>query len=610
MSFIGELKRRNVLRVGAAYAVVSWLIIQVAGTTFPAFGFSSTAFRAVIVLLVIGFFPTVILAWVFQLTLDGFKLDREVDQTKSISRITARHLDRVIMVVLVLALGYFAVDKFVLTPQRQADLQQETTAAIEQAREQGRTEALVKSYGEKSIAVLPFLDMSTDQDQEYFSDGISEELLNLLAKIPKLRVISRTSAFSFKGEAIEIPDIAEQLNVAHILEGSVRKSGNRIRITAQLIDARSDTHIWSETYDRELEDVFAIQDEIAATVVEKLRITLLDSVPKVQEANPEAYALFLQARHMSRQGTAEAWEQSNALYRKGLEIYPDYPPALVLLSINHMNQVVSGVIPPETGIAAAREFAADALEIDPDYAPAHARLGLLALYFDNDPEGAARHYERALQLDPGNANITANAAILLASLNRLDEAITLTEFTIARNPINAVQHYNLGAIYLRAGRWQDAIDSLNTSLDLSPTRSLTHYAIGEALILNNDAAAAVEEMRQERSAVFRLMGLVMAHYSLGEQETSNQLLAELVDKHGDTVASLVATAQAHRNEVDQAFESLYKAKGTGDPYLSSMVDVPFFKNLHSDPRWTPFLESIGKSPAQLGKIKFEVTIPK
>ena len=240
-SFIAELRRRNVLRVGAAYLAVAWLLIQVAQTVLPAFGFGS-AVRVVIVVLAIGLVPALIFGWVFELTPDGWKRESEVDR-QSLTPRSGRRLDRVIIGMLALALGYFAVDKFVFNPQRER-------AVADAARAEGRTESLVKSYGEKSIAVLPFIDLSPNQDQEYFSEGISEELLNLLAKIPQLRVISRSSAFSYKGKDVKLAQVAEELNVAHVLEGSVRKSGNKVRITAQLIEARSDTHLWSNTWDR------------------------------------------------------------------------------------------------------------------------------------------------------------------------------------------------------------------------------------------------------------------------------------------------------------------------------------------------------------------------
>ncbi len=291
MSFLNELKRRNVLRVAIVYLAGSWLLIQVLETLFPIFGLAETSIRIVVIILAIGFIPAVAISWVFELTPEGIKRDEDVDRSAAASIAAGENFDRIVIVVLVLALGYFAVDKFVLDPAR--DVEQ-----IQEAQKQARTEALVRSYGDKSIAVIPFINMSPDPEQAYFADGISEELLNLLAKIRELRVISRSSGFSYKGKDIDITTVSKELNVAHVLEGSVRKSGNKIRITVQLIDARTDTHLWSETYDRTLDDVFVIQDEIAAEVVARLKIELLGSAPIAKKVNPQAFALYLKARRI------------------------------------------------------------------------------------------------------------------------------------------------------------------------------------------------------------------------------------------------------------------------------------------------------------------------
>src|SRR5438874_814102 len=269
---------------------------------------------------------------------------------------------------------------------------------------------------EKSIAVLPFVNMSEDKANEYFSDGISEELLNLLAKVPPLQVTARTSSFAFKGKETGIPEIARTLHVAHVLEGSVRKAGNSVRITAQLIKAGTDTHLWSQTYDRKLDDIFAVQDEIAADVVKQLKITLLGAAPKARTTDPEAYALYLQARQLGRQNTVEAYKQSDALYRKVLAIDPRSAPAWDGLARNFASETTIGLLPNTEGYAQAREAAVRALAIDPDYAPAHAQLGWIAMYGDSDLVGAAQHLERALALDPADMSVLATSATLLQSL--------------------------------------------------------------------------------------------------------------------------------------------------------------------------------------------------
>jgi TolB-like protein/cytochrome c-type biogenesis protein CcmH/NrfG len=609
MSLLAELKRRNVLRVGAAYVVVAWLLIQVAETIFPLFGFDDTPARIVVIVLVIGFVPALIFAWVFELTPEGLKKEIDVDRSQSVAPHTGKKLDRMIIVALVLALGYFAFDKFVLHPQREAELAEQKAEAVDQARQAGRTEALVESYGDKSIAVLAFDDMSPEGDQEYLSDGIAEELLNLLAKIPELRVISRSSAFSYKGKDIKLVEVADELNVAHILEGSVRKAGNRIRITAQLIEARSDTHLWSDTYDRTLDDVFAVQDEIAAMVVGQLKIKLLGEAPHAQETDPEAYALYLQARHLGHQITVQSLEQARVLLEQALAIDPDYAAAWSGLATNYARQAGNGLLPYDEGYARAREAAEKALAIDPDYAPAHASLGWIAMTRE-DLSAAARHFERALQLAPSNLDVLGNAAGLLKYLGRLEQAIEVEEFGAAGDPLNPISHSNLGNGYLAVGLWDEAIASYTTALRLSPGNIGSHYWIGTALVFKGETEAALAAMQREESGPLHLVGLAMAYHALGNAAASDAALADLVEKYEQEWAYNIAYLLAYRGEADRAFEWLDKAVQYRDPGVPQILLRPEFWPIHADPRWLPFLESIGKSPAQLDAIEFAVTLPR
>jgi len=601
-----------VLRVAAAYVVVAWLAIQVVETIFPAFGFTDAAIRITTIVFGIGLIPTTIFAWAFELTPEGLKKETEVDRSGSITPHIGKKLDRVIMLVLAVALGYFAFDKFVLEPQREAeqlsDLEEQKTTEVAQARQQGRTEALVESYGEKSIAVLPFVNMSSDIEQEYFSDGISEELLNLLARIPELRVISRTSAFSYKGKDIKLAQVAEELNVAHILEGSVRKAGNKLRITAQLIEARSDTHLWSETYDRQLDDIFAIQDEIAATVVAQLKITLLGAAPTIKETAPEAYALFLQGRNLSRQFNQASLEQAVVLLQQALEIDPDYAAAWNQLSSVYRGLQRVAVLPVDEGRLLQREVVNKALEIDPEYAPAHAALSFFADAWDNDLPAAARYMQRALILEPANTEIVHRAAALMNSLGRLDEAIALGEFVAARDPVNSLGHLSLAGSYRDAGRLDEAVVSYSTLLSLSPDASFAHYNIGTAHLLKGEPQAALEAMQRENTD-WRLIGLPMVYHTLDRTEESDAALAELIELDEQGWTYNIAYIQAWRGEDDHAFEWLDKAVQYKDSGLSSIAVNNLFSNIHDDPRWLPFLESIGRSPAQLAAIKFKVTLP-
>jgi tetratricopeptide (TPR) repeat protein len=422
-------------------------------------------------------------------------------------------------------------------------------------------------------------------------------------------VISRSSAFSYKGKDLKLAQVAAELNVAHILEGSVRKAGQRVRITAQLIEASSDSHLWSETYDRQLDDIFAIQDEIAATVVEQLKVTLLGAVPQVQETDAKAYALYLQARHLGRQVTAEGFEQSIALYEQALAIDPEYADAWDGLAGNYVNQAAMGLLPVAEGYTMARAAVERALAIDPDHAAAHDSLGWIAMMHDHDLAQSARHFERALELDPGDPRIIGHAAELLISLGRLDEAIALEEYYVARDPVNPAGHGNLGLKYLYAGRWDEAIAVFQTALRLSPGRLVAHYGIGAALLMKGEAGAALAAMQQESLEDARLLGLAQVHHTLGDLAASDAALAVVIEKHEKDAAYYIAVVLAWRNEADRAFEWLDRAVAYSARGLSAIAVQPEFGNLHDDPRWLPFLESIGKAPAQLDAIEFKVTLP-
>lgn len=602
MLIFQELKRRNVFRVGAAYIVVAWLIIQVAETIFPLFGFDETPARIVVIVLAVGFIPALILAWVFELTPEGLKKDEDVDRSLAIGLSNARRLDRVIMVVLALALGYFAFDKFVLSESREAGI-------AEQARQEGRTEALVGSYGDKSIAVLAFDDMSEKGDQEYLSDGIAEELLNLLAKVPDLRVISRSSAFSFKGMNIEIPEIAKRLNVAHILEGSVRKSGDRLRITAQLIDARSDTHLWSETYDRVLDDVFAVQDDIAVTVARRLESTLLGEAPKRTPVDPTAYEILLESRYQSRFATPEGFLRSNELADMALEIVPDYVDAWVIKAKNYSNMAEAGVLPRDESYELAREAAAKALQLGPDQAGAHSVTAWVALYYLNDKVLAARHFERANQLDPSDPGLLSNAAAFLLQLRRFDKAIAVFEYVVERNPLNAISHFNLGQSYFAARRFDDAAEAFRSMLEISPEARGAHLWLSKALLLGGDAEAACEAANREPFEPFRKLARSLCTFELGQMEEADATLTWMMEKGASKFPYDIASVWAYRKDGERISEWIQKTINFRDNDIGDPVMDPLFDVALEDPLWKNLMQALGKSPAQLDSIQFDVVVP-
>jgi TolB-like protein/Tfp pilus assembly protein PilF len=598
--FFAELKRRRVFRVMAVYGVVAFAVLQVADILVPALRLPESFITAIALLAILGFPVAIVLAWALEMTPQGLKRTEGAAPGELAEIIAAPASKRWPAGVLALA-GMTALLAGAWYVGRQSV---SAPGADSTANAAGISSA--------SIAVLPFVNMSPDPEQEYFSDGISEELLNLLAKIPELQVAARTSSFSFKGQALEIPEIAARLNVAHVLEGSVRKSGNEVRITAQLIRADDGFHLWSETWDRSLDNIFQIQDEIASDVVEQLKVTLLGEEPTVEATDPEAYALFLQARQTGRQVTAEGYERSNALYERALEIEPEYAAAWTGLANNYTVQAGNlGVRSLDEGYRLAREAAKRALAIDPDYAPAYATLSRIASDYDKDLAGAARHMERALELDPQNLELLRQASFLAQYLGRVEEAIAIQEYIVAHDPVNAGARTTLGFRYWDAGRTDEAIASFGSALNLSPRQGFTHFGLEGALLQKGEPEEALRAIEQEPSEEWRLVGRVMAYHALGQAAESDAALAELLEIERETPgwAYNIAEVSAFRGEADRAFEWLHRAVQYNDPGLTGIPTDPMLANIRGDPRWLPFLESIGKAPEQLEAIEFEVRLP-
>jgi len=609
MSFFEELKRRNVGKVAILYVVASWLLLQVADVCVSLLGLPAWVGKAVFLFLALGFPLALIFSWAYEMTPEGLKREIDVDRDQAITSMTGSRINVLIVVMLALAIAAVIVDRLIpeSTPVAQTAFIDEVGETVPVSAQPPVNEES-PAAPEHSIAVLPFVNMSSDQEQEYFSDGLSEELLNLLAKVPELRVAARTSSFSLKGKELQISEVGEILNVAHVLEGSVRRSGNRVRITAQLIHADDGYHMWSETYDRTLEDIFAIQDEIANEVVAQLKVELLGATPTVEETDPEAYTLVLQARHLGYLGTEEGWRQAEALYDQALVIDPDYAAAWTGLASTYISQANKSERSFAEGYFLAREAATRALVIDPDYAAAHAQLGIIADLYDRDPAAAARHIGHALALDPTDPDIRKAAANFAASLGRVDEAIELLSYAINRDPVNAAAHRSLALCYVYARQFDRAIASFRTALVLSPGAIGSYGLLGRAILLNGDPVAALAVVEQEHSD-WILIELPVVYFALGQMDRSDAVLAELKDKYEQEAAVNIAAIHAYRDEPDEAFGWLDKAVASNDPGLSEIVGEPLFSKLYDDPRWSLFLERIGRSPSQLTAIVFETEIP-
>ena len=627
-NLFAELRRRNVLRMAGLYLIGSWLITQVAATLLPAFEAPPWTLRALVMVLVIGFVPTMMFSWIYELTPEGLKRDAEVPLEQSIADQTGRRIDRMILATLVLALAYFAVDKFVLAPSRSA---REIASAVDQANVASAAKGVVSPTSaastnpesvapagepsipsierDPSIAVLPLQDLSQAKDQEYFSDGITEELLDLLAKVPKLRVIARTSSFSYKGKDTPIAEIARVLHVAAVLEGSVRKSGQKVRITVQLIRASDSSHLWSETYDRTLDDIFKVQDDIAAAVVDKLRITLLGAVPTAKPVDPRIYPLILQANALIAQNNAAGNKQALSLSEQAVSLVPGEVRAWDALALVSFNQVSASERSIEEGLPQVRAAVERALSLDPNDATAHSLAGRIADVYDTDFVSAAAHYQRALSLDPTNSDVLYNVAVFLAGVGKVDAGITVMRYLVAHDPASARVHYRLGDLLQRARDFDGAIASERVALALSPQYNGAHNIISISLLAKGDAAGALVEAEAESSETWRAISVTAAYYAVGRKVESDAALSALIAKLEKDASYNIAYSYAFRGEVDRAFEWLDKAVQYKDGGLSEIVYEQFFDKMRSDPRWLPFLRRIGRAPEQLAKIEFKVTLP-
>lgn len=570
-----------------AYLLSAWLMIQVAATIFPYVGLSGSAVQMVIILAAIGFFPFLVFAWLFEFTPEGLRREKDIHRSVELVKATRRKMDVAIIAVLLTGLGYFAFDKFVLDPRRDA-------AMVESAVQTAVTRATKETEApiDASLAVLPFVNMSSDPEQEYFADGLSEELLNLLARVPELRVAARTSSFSFKGEKVEIPEVAERLNVAYILEGSVRKSGDRVRIVAQLIRGKDGYHLLSETYDRTLSDIFAVQDEIAAAVVESLKLKILGERPKARVADPDAYALFLQGRYFNDRRDQENWDKSAQAYRRALEIDPDYAEAWAGLSITIAQQASWGFVDLDEGMIEAREAAHRALALDQNLPEAHISLGWIRMVYDWDWHGADSAYQTAIRLAPGNATALSAAGVLALTLGRLDEAVELDLRAIALDPLRQAGHANLGLVLLHALRLEEAGERYLHLLDLNPEYPGAHMRLGQVLLLQGQPEEAHEMILKDSDEWWQDYALPLVLHALGRDDEADQATLAFIEKHADGPFQ-AAEILAWRGDTDQAFIWLDRAFAARDSGLHEILHNPFLASLVEDERWQPFIDRLG-----------------
>jgi len=545
MPLFNELSRRNVVRVGIAYAVIGWIVAQVAEFAFENFGAPDWVLKTVVVLLLLGLPLALFFAWAFEMTPEGVKKEKDVDRAVSITPHTGRKIDWT-------------------------------------------------DNGQRTIAVLPFINLSDDSEQEYFSDGLSEELLNLLAQIPELRVTSRTSAFSFKGKDATIAEIGRTLGVEHVLEGSVRRSGDTIRITAQLIEVSTDTHVWSDSWDRDFQDVFVIQDEIAEFVVGALKIQLLGEAPRTDTTSPEAYTLYLQSKALADQYTATGFLQAEAIVRRLLAIDSTYVPAWVLLARIYAQGSGTAAWQPHEAFPKSRAAVMEALRLDPDSAQAHAALSAIASDYDYDMEAARKEQEIALTLAPHDLEVLVLAAELARIEGDFSEAIRLNKELEILDPVSWGPKMGLGRSYFRMGRLAEAKSAYAEVLELLPTGNAINFRLGSVMLVSGDLDDALSQMNKANRDGFRLAGRALVLHAMGDTGSANTELEKLIAiGDGDRWAYETAQVQAYFGNLDESFRWLDRAIKRRDQSLRLMTGDPFLNNLRDDPRFDDVLERLG-----------------
>ena len=595
MSLIAELKRRNVFRVGVAYGIVGWLLVEMASVVLPALRLPEWTLTLLVFLVVVGFPLALILAWAFELTPEGIKRDQDVESPESATRQTGRKLDFTIIGLLVVAVVYFAVDKFVLEAEPKHAVMEPKPPPVE--------EAVAR---EISIAVLPFANLSDDASNEYFSQGISEELLNVLTRVTTLRVASRTSSFSFKGTNTAIPEIAAQLNVNHILEGSVRKAGNRVRITAQLIDVESDSHLWSDTYDRELDDIFAIQEEIAVHIVEELTRTLGANKAAAASVSPPttdmgAYELYLKGRYLLALRGGENLEEAARLFEQAVEI--DNSFAAAYASLGKTYALLPGYLPVSDSrpFTEKSEAAIDhSLQLDPDQTEALIARGLNATFYRLAWDEARAAFEHALHVNPNDAEVHNLYGDYFRVIGDFANAEKFERRAMELDMLSDVHVRDLAVLKMTMGRYDEAVAYAQRALKLhasaigydilvSSQLYVKNFDAARQAILHAEALPGVDSASQT--------GLWVRYYHAQQDWDRARPYYEKLKEaalSGNVSAAVTSFYALDIEGVETALELMELAYVGRDYSLTWLIEVSGnLEKRSTDPRWLAFWERPG-----------------
>ena len=595
-NFFAELKRRNVYKVAVAYIVASWLLIQAASILFPTFDAPAAAMKILVVVLVLGFPIALAFSWAFEITPEGIVRESEINSGKSITHHTGR---RIVALTVVLAAIAAALLAFQLLGPKRSTLAQTNV-----------TSASIGSIPEKSIAVLPLANESGEKDEQYFSDGLSEDLITALSQLSGLKVIGRTSSFQFRDSKEDSRTIGEKLGVANLLHGSVRRAGDAVRISAELIKAVDGSTIWSQHYDRPYKDVFKLQDEVTAAVADVLKTKLLSAGEAVVQSDRppsgslEAYNAFLKGNFHFQHSTKEGFRQAIDSYQTAVSLDPKYAQAYAAMGSaqTFYGDSFSGA-EAQKNFAMARASINTALTLNPDLAGGHESRALLLAFADLDFAGAKTEFERTVQLAPNDLNAVASLAQMRAAFGHPEAAIEPIHQTLANDPRNAGWYGLLANDLMAVGRLDEAEQATRQQIDLGGEQTVGSR-LSKIEVLRGNAVAALEKAEQLPPGKSRDLALARARQIGNDPAAAPAALQTLIDHYADTDAYYIAGVYALRRDPDGMFKWLDRAWVNRENSISTLYYDPFLLRYKGDPRFAAFCRKVGlPTPAQVAASK-------
>ena len=577
-NFFGELKRRNVYKVAVAYVVAGWALAQGIAQVFPVFEIPNWAVRLIVLAIVIGFPIALVVAWAFELTPQGIKRTEDVDLTSSAQRPAKRTWMFVVVIGGAISLSLFFLGRYT-----------------------ARNSSSAFELPAKSIAVLPLLNESGDPADEYFSDGLSEELIAALAQIKELKVIGRSSSFRFKDRKEETKTIGEKLGVATLLEGTVRKQGERVRIVAELINAADGIELWTQTFDRELKDIFAVQQEIAAAVASSLKVTLLGSdersSTKPATKNTEAHNAYLLGHYHFQRRNLEDFREAVAHFDEAIRFDPDY--ALAYAERSEAWTLIGDLSGQgKTAWPKAREDAEKAVAIAPTLAEAHAALGWVRCFVEWKFAEGLSELKRAKELSPANPTANDLLARVIVYLGKPAEAEKQARQAVELDPLAFPAQNNLARVLFFEGKLDEADAVARKAAELHPAAASAHRFQVLVAAQRGDGATALREAQLEPDEGYRRFELALAQHVRGDREAADAALADLIANGRDQLAYQIAEIYAVRGDKDKAFEWLQISFDTHDTGTLGLLIDPLLRDLRPDPRYKSLLAKLGLPVAQ------------